>query len=67
MSDEKTEFEYGGVWMHFTDRVAHNWRQKGPLLNPSVDDFHRQLVILRHVGLEKLMSEAYHEFAFYWS
>ena len=55
--EQQGSFEYGGFWEHFTDRVSGEWRWKvseglDTLLVPPVAEFHRFLVIMRHVGKE---------------
>ena len=50
------DFEYGGVWVHATDKFSRIWRQKGALLVPPVEEFHRQFAIFKQLGLERYMS-----------
>jgi hypothetical protein len=54
--NKRLDFEYDGFWMHYTDRVSNDWRQKGDLLVPPVGDFHKQFIIFKQLGLEQKMS-----------
>ena len=49
----KELYEYGGLWLHSTDNYAEEWRQKGRLLVPPIEAFHKQFIILKTLGLER--------------
>jgi hypothetical protein len=50
-------FEYGGIWIHATDKYSQEWRKKVGRLIPPIEQFHRQFIIFSHLGLEAMMSE----------
>lgn len=50
-------FEYGGLWLHATDKHAENWKRRVGLLIPPAEDFHLQLIICRQLGLESKVLE----------
>ena len=51
------EFEYGGIYLHATDRHSVNWKNKYDEVIPPVEDFHKQMSIFRQVKLYGKMSD----------
>jgi len=44
-------FEYDGLWLHASPEHSKNWKEKGYYLFPPIEDFHKQMIILRQLEL----------------
>jgi len=56
--EKSTYFEYDGLWLHATPEYSKNWKEKGYYLFPPIEDFHKQMIILRQLELWDSMNFA---------
>jgi len=54
--DNPIRFEYNGLWLHASPEYSKNWKEKGYYLFPPIEDFHKQMIILRQLELWESMS-----------